>query len=379
MSLFSSSLVSSLVLGRSIWRRLACVAIVVLSGVLFGFPGAAQAELSWSAPVQLFDAGVYPHFMVACPSLGQCTAVDIYGDEITFDPGSPGAPTSAMVDDSYPDSVACPSATQCTAVDELGGEVTFDPASPGAPTPVTVDSIDSGGPSATNGLVDVACPSVNQCTAVDSGGYEVTFDPQLPATPTLAMVNANPAQGGVGQYPGSNRQAVACPSIRQCTVVDSYGHEVTFNPLSPGTSIAVTIDSTSPNGDLEYVACPSAKQCTEIQGFGPQGRTHGAEVTFNPRSPRVRARVRIDKTDGDNNAVASLACPSTRLCVAVDTYGRVLEGDPTSRAHWTITPIVKYDPSTDFDPSLSCPSTAQCVVLDNAGQELVGGQTASPA
>ncbi len=359
-------------LGRSLRLRSACVAIVVLSGALVGLAVAAQAELSWSAPVQLVDAGMYPHFTVACPSLSQCTAVDIYGDEITFEPGSPSAPTSAVIDESYPDSVACPSATQCTAVDELGGEVTFDPASPGTPSPVTIDSLDSGGPSATNGLVDVACPSVNQCTAVDSGGYEVTFDPQLPATPSLAMVNSNPAQGGVGQYPGSNRQAVACPSIRQCTVVDSYGHEVTFDPLSPGTPIAVRIDSARPNGDLEYLACPSAKQCTEIQGLGPQGRTRGAEVTFNPRSPRLRARVRIDKTDGDNNAIAALACPSTHQCVAVDTYGRALEGDPTSRQHWTITPIAKYDPGTDFDPSLSCPTTAQCVVLDHAGQEFVG-------
>jgi hypothetical protein len=368
-------MVSAGVLGRLVRPRLAGVAIVLLSGVLLGFPCAAQAKMLWSAPIQLFDAGAYPHVMVACPSVSQCTAVDIYGYEVTFDPGSPGTPTPTMIDESYPDSLACPSATQCTAVDELGGEVTFDPASPGSPTPVTIDSIDAGERTATNGLVDVACPSVSQCTAVDSGGYEVTFNPLSPGTLTFAMINANPPQGGVGQYPGSNRQAVACPSVRQCTVVDSYGHEVTFNPLSPGTPVAATVDSTSPDSDLEYVACPSVKQCTEVQAYGPQGRTHDSEVTFNPLSPRLRNRVRIDKTDGDNNAIAGLACPSSRLCVAVDSYGRVLEGDPTTREHWRIKPIVKYAPNLDFGPSLSCSSTKQCVVVDSAGQEFVGGQS----
>lgn len=67
------------------------------------------------------------------------------------------------------DAVACPTANECIAVDDLGQEVTFNPASPGTPTPATVD------PAA--GLAAVACPSSSQCTAVDPGGREVTFDP----------------------------------------------------------------------------------------------------------------------------------------------------------------------------------------------------------
>src|SRR6478735_4019435 len=63
--------------------------------------------------------------------------------------------------------VACPAPQQCTGVDAVGQEVTFDPGSPGTPTAI---SINRG-----QGLLAIACPTVRQCTAV--GGGAVTFDP----------------------------------------------------------------------------------------------------------------------------------------------------------------------------------------------------------
>ena len=69
--------------------------------------------------------------------------------------------------------LACPSASQCTAVDEAGQQVTFDPAAPGAPSPTTID--------AGNALTGVACPSPRRCGAVDEAGQETTFDPTAPA------------------------------------------------------------------------------------------------------------------------------------------------------------------------------------------------------
>ena len=46
--------------------------------------------------------------------------------------------------------MACPSTSQCTAVDDSGQQVTFDPTAPGAPTPTTIDG--------SNWLSAVACP-----------------------------------------------------------------------------------------------------------------------------------------------------------------------------------------------------------------------------
>ena len=101
----------------------------------------------------------------------QCTAVDDFRQEVTFNPTSPGDPTPVSIDGgAVLQSVACPSATQCTAVANDGNELTFDPTAPGHPSPFMIDS---------NGDVNgVACPTTTQCTAVDSFGYEVTFEPR---------------------------------------------------------------------------------------------------------------------------------------------------------------------------------------------------------
>jgi hypothetical protein len=62
-------------------------------------------------------------------------------------------------------SVACPAANQCTGVDNSGQEVTFNPHSPGTPKPVTVYLDPVHGRT----LYAVSCPSVTQCTAVGDG------------------------------------------------------------------------------------------------------------------------------------------------------------------------------------------------------------------
>jgi hypothetical protein len=137
--------------------RPACLALVLLA-----FPGAAQATLSWSGPIELNSGSGF--YSLACASGTQCTAVDGHGQEVTFDPSSPGTTTPTTIDSgNVLHGVACPSSTQCTAVDYYNGEeLTFNPSSPGAPTPTTIDS--------GNYLTSVACPSTTQCTAVDSNG-----------------------------------------------------------------------------------------------------------------------------------------------------------------------------------------------------------------
>jgi hypothetical protein len=60
--------------------------------------------------------------------------------EVTFDPSSPGNPSSAPIDGHTSlSSLACPSATQCTAVDAAGDEVTFNEQSLGKPVPFAID------------------------------------------------------------------------------------------------------------------------------------------------------------------------------------------------------------------------------------------------
>src|ERR1700684_613693 len=80
----------------------------------------------------------------------------------------------------YPSAVACPSATQCTAVDGSGQELTYNPSSPGTPTPVVID--------AGQQLQAISCSSATRCAALDYGGRVVTFNPQSPSTTTVVVL-----------------------------------------------------------------------------------------------------------------------------------------------------------------------------------------------
>jgi hypothetical protein len=144
--------------------------------------------------------------------------------------------------------VACPSATQCTAVDNPGQQVTFDPASPGTPTPTTIDTGHS--------LAGVVCPSATQCIAVDNTGRQVTFDPASPGTPTLTTID-----------PNSTLTAIACVSADECTAVDATGHETTARAIST-TSLACSPSSVKTG---TATTCTATVTDTQSGGATPSG------------------------------------------------------------------------------------------------------------
>jgi hypothetical protein len=60
-------------------------------------------------------------FAVSCASGTQCTAIDLAGNEVTFDPTAPtGAAPVKLPAANFPLAVACPSAFECVAVDSVG-------------------------------------------------------------------------------------------------------------------------------------------------------------------------------------------------------------------------------------------------------------------
>src|SRR5450756_2089546 len=104
------------------------LAAVLLAMFLVPLPGVAHAAatLSWSAPIAVDHQGGRQGRLlilnsIACPTASQCTAVDKAGQEVTFNPASPGSPIPITIDSgNHPTSVACPSISQCTAVDKSG-------------------------------------------------------------------------------------------------------------------------------------------------------------------------------------------------------------------------------------------------------------------
>jgi hypothetical protein len=323
------------------FARVVCVTAVCMLLILPATATAtatanANATLSWSAPVEVDHGGSTYLEAVACPSSAQCTAVDGFGQEVTFGPGSTSEPTQADLDPNGSlDAVSCPSETQCTGVDTSGHEVTFNPASPVYETPT---SIDTG-----SELRAISCPSATECTAVDGSGDEVTFDPESPGTPTPRPIDA-----------GNYLYSVSCPSESQCTAVDEAGQEVTFNPESPGTPTAVSVDG---SGELYSVSCPSESQCTAVDGFGQ-------EVTFDPTSPGTPTPTSIDS----GNYLNAVSCRSEGRCVAVDGFGQEVTFDPTSPGA-PAPVLVDSDSGNDLN-AVACPSESQCSAVDERGHEV---------
>jgi hypothetical protein len=323
---------------------LAAVALMVVS--LLGTPGMARAALSWSRVVSL-NAPSIVFGGVACPSATQCTVVDAYHGEVTFDPLSVGSPPPFSLDRGRSvQSVACPSAKQCTAVDMEGREVTFGPTAPQSAHSVVVDrSGDLGG---------VACPSDRQCTALDFNGREVTFDPRAPGK----LVSTHSIDDG------NENAAVACPSTHECIIVGGGGYEATFNPRSPAESLGATSTIDPNGGDLGALACPTTTQCTAVDD-------QGAEITFDPSSPQSARLVTIDSDF--NNELQGISCPSTSLCVAVDVGGNALSGDPDGSEAWAIAPIdLEGENEGGQLDSVFCSSAAECTAADTKGNAVVG-------
>jgi hypothetical protein len=277
---------------------------------------------------------------VACPAVSQCTAMDNFGDEATFDPGGSGSAGAASVDADadvvY--GIACPSATQCTAVDDLGAAATFDPQSPAG---ATVTSIVTGHP-----LLAVACPSLTQCTAVDDDRYAATFDPQRPATAQYTDLQTPAVASILG---------IACPSATQCTALDGAGDAVTFNPQSPGPRAPVRVLP----GPGVAIACPTAAVCIAVDADGDR-------ATFEPSAPAGRTTASISTSQP-----VALSCPSATYCVAVDTNGTALEFDP----HAAALTVARSVGTGVGAAGLNCPSIGRCVVVDFAGTAFTGTQT----
>jgi hypothetical protein len=78
----------------------------------------------------------------------------------------------------------------------------------------------------------------------------------------------------------------------------------------------------------------------------------------------------------DHDAVQALACPTTRLCVAVDQVGHVLTSTNPSAgamASWKETYVGRPEQLMD----ISCPSASLCVAVDQAGYVLTSTNPAA--
>jgi hypothetical protein len=69
----------------------------------------------------------------------------------------------------------------------------------------------------------------------------------------------------------------------------------------------------------------------------------------------------------DTTGLSGVACPSTRFCVAVDSNGNAVQGDPAGD-RWVIEQVTGATPLL----AVSCSSGSQCVAVDPIGNAFVG-------
>jgi hypothetical protein len=247
--------------------------------------------------------------------------------------------------------VACPSHSECVAGNEAGQEAKFNPLSPGKPTPVSI--LPAGDRS---GVAGIACPSVSQCTVTLTGGIfsnvdAVTFNPLSPVTTTAVSF------AGAGSGPRVPWWGISCPALNQCTAVDGSA-VVTLNPASPDTPTPTAIAG---SGYLGNIACASTSQCTAVGGPSETIGGGGAELTFNPASPGTLTPVTLTS----DVFLRGIACPSASRCDAVGEPFGVFSGsaaavsfNPTSPGTPTPTTL-----TTGEAGAVACASPSQCTAL----------------
>lgn len=227
-------------------------------------------------------------------------------------------------------------------------------------------------------LVDVSCPSATQCTAVDDTGHEVTYNPSSPGSPAVVPIATTEQLSGV-----------SCPSTTQCTALGWHEPssttcvgvttEVTFNPQAAGATSPVTLDS-DPNCDQldssNGIVCPTTTQCTGIESTYYAGPKY---ITFNPTSPGTPSAVAfpcnrtvgcIDTGYSGDSVDPRPSCISATDCVILSNFGWESVFNPQSSTGATLSNT--GDAATT---SLACPSATECVGGSWAGAEITFNPT----
>ncbi len=226
------------------------------------------------------------------------------------------------------------------------------------------------------GSIDgLACPSPTLCVAVDDTGHLLsTRDPSAGAG---AWRTADVA----GTTPLT---AVSCPSQLLCVAVDATGDVVSStDPGSPHpvwrlAHVDSSLTEPSPFGGgpdlLQGVACPTTSLCVAVDSVG------NAVYSLDPAGGAGAWSVaHIDYATDPHcvgtgltcqSALTGVACPAATSCTAVDFAGNILQTTaPASGAPWPSRPA-SASPAPLW--GLSCPSVSRCVAVDGEGGELIG-------
>jgi hypothetical protein len=263
-------------------------------------------------------------------------------------------------------SISCPSSSLCAAGDSRGQVVTSSDLTTATPTWIATgnagDAPYLGGPP----IMSISCPSTTLCVGIDLNGRALISTNPASATPTWS---APTSLGGLDIV-----ESISCPSTSLCVAVDDQERAVTLTDLTAAASTwsVTTVDGKAPasfgNGAQSFVSCPSTSLCVAVNSRGD------AMTLTDPGSVKASwsAPAHIDAA-----GLTGVSCPSASLCVAIDRAGgAAISTDPSDAAPtWKI--LAGID--TVELVGVTCPSTSLCVAVDDAGRAVISTDPSSAA
>jgi hypothetical protein len=309
---------------------------------------------TWSDPRPVFSGGNFSSG--SCPSVSLCVAVsDAGGIAVSSDPASGDWRTSQVV--SLPTllrGVSCPSVALCVAVDSVGDVITSHRPTGGA-SAWKVTRVESGrGPlGEAYAFNAVSCPSVSLCVIVDDAGDVLTSRDPAGGAATWKVTAVGPQSPG----PSNNfygYSGVSCSSVSACVAVSTAGYLASSRNPTGGPG-AWTVTHLVGSAGLEGISCASVSFCAAA----------GLRSIAWSRDPTAREpRWAMHQLGSNAGGQSGVSCPSTSLCVAVAGSVLAATTKPTARApRWRMRSV----PESNSLDAVSCPLPSFCVAVDDAG------------
>lgn len=314
---------------------------------------------------------------ISCPSASFCTAADRQGNVLTsVDPtGGAGEWATAHVEEaSYEiDSLTCQSSSLCvawshsnvhgndhilTSTNPTGGVAAWEAGFP----------FFSGGSSSPP---TIACPTASLCVAAGSGDIYTTSNPAGGAGSwTQARMWEKAGFSIFTEFTG-----VSCPSATFCVAVTDTGD--VFTATNPTGGNAAWTGSGPLSEGFTSVSCATSTLCV---GIAEYGGSEGVLTSTNPTGGAGAWNSGSVPLEGHSfGESATIACPSTTLCVGLGTHAlkqAILTTTHPASISWSAT-AVKNSASQVW--SLSCASASFCAASDDGGGIMTSSEPAASA
>ena len=230
---------------------------------------------------------------ISCGAANSCAAAVTNGDVPLYD-GTTWSASSVVDRDGNLTGLSCPSSRFCVAVDDAGEVLTYH-GTWSAPI-----NVDDGGD-----LVSVSCTSPHFCLAVSEDSPATAYRFDGASWSSVAAPNPSTPQGG--SEPNA-LSWVSCATSKYCVALDDFGEAFIWNGRN--WSGPIDFDNNLRDGS-DAVSCPSLDFCMIVDD-------NGIAVALSDGSLGPRAQL-----DSEAAGLNSVSCATATRCVAVGDNGRV--------------------------------------------------------